>query len=348
MSTVSNPDQARLFPSVDFARFSEADVREEVIAPLLRHLGYKTGTENDVIREQPLRYDKSFLGRKNPKRDWPLRGRADYICEAQGRVRWTIEAKPPGNGIALDDIEQAYTYAIHPEVRAVYFCLCDGHEFRVYQCLDAPATEPLVAWKYEHLNDVLQNIENMLGPAALLRDFPRPAPDTGRPLAPGLRSLVRITGGHIVFTASQPTIPMFMNGYTVYVTGGAVQRNEKGQLLAWLNTRSPYEALQQLNERLGLAKFEIASEDTVVSTDEGNPTVLHSSRQVFLAKGEVLPNPLTGIAMELQTNLTCDVRTTATGILKGQVFQGVFEAVYGYQELGLTLQTKGDFEIYVA
>jgi hypothetical protein len=348
MSVLSQQGQAVLFPQVDLSRFNEADVQADIVEVLLRYLGYRTNTENDVIRQQPLRYDKSTLGRKNPERDWPLRGRADYICEAHGRVQWTIEAKSPGEGITLDDIEQAYTYAVHPEVRAVYFCLCDGHEFRVYQTLDAPRTEPLVTWKYENLNDALQSIENVLGPEALVRDFPRPAPDTGRPIGPGLKSLVRIGGGHIVFKGSQPALPMFTSGYTVFVTGGAVQRDDAGRLLAWLNTRSPYEALQRLNERLGLAKFEIGSEDTDVSTDEAKPTIFQSSHDVFLAKGEILPNPITGIATALQTNLTCKVTTAARGVLRGRLFSGMFQAEYRYLELRLIIRAEGAFEMNVA
>ena len=57
------------FPSLPFDRMGEADVREEVLAPLVRSLGYRTGGEHDVIREQSLRYPKIFLGRKNPAKD---------------------------------------------------------------------------------------------------------------------------------------------------------------------------------------------------------------------------------------------------------------------------------------
>ena len=44
------------FPEYNFEALGETDVREEIIAPLLRHLGYRSGTEHDVIREQYLSY----------------------------------------------------------------------------------------------------------------------------------------------------------------------------------------------------------------------------------------------------------------------------------------------------
>ena len=105
------------FPLLPFERMNEADVREEVLAPIIRILGYRTGTEFNVIREQGLRYSKLYLGRKNPSKDPELRGKADYILEIRDRVRWVLEAKAPCVDIAANDIEQAWSYANHPLIR---------------------------------------------------------------------------------------------------------------------------------------------------------------------------------------------------------------------------------------
>lgn len=78
------------FPEYEFDSLNETDIREEIIAPLLCYLGYRSGTVHNVIREQPLSYPKSFLGRMKNS-DPILRGRADNICEAHGQVRWIIE-----------------------------------------------------------------------------------------------------------------------------------------------------------------------------------------------------------------------------------------------------------------
>src|SRR5687767_7850797 len=93
---------------LSFDKLNEADIREEVIARILSELGYRSGTEFDIIREQSLRYPRSFLGTKNPAKDPDLRGKADYILDIRRRVRWVIEAKAPGIDIAADDIEQAW------------------------------------------------------------------------------------------------------------------------------------------------------------------------------------------------------------------------------------------------
>jgi hypothetical protein len=87
-----------------FERMNEADVREDVIAPLLHRLGYSSGSNYDIIREQLLRYPRQFLGRKDAKKDPELRGKADYVLEIEKRLTWVVEAKPPSTPIRIDDV----------------------------------------------------------------------------------------------------------------------------------------------------------------------------------------------------------------------------------------------------
>lgn len=330
-----------------WSQLGEAGVREEIIAPLLLRLNYKTGTDNNIIREQSLRYDKSYLGHKKPQSDWPLRGRADYTCRVKNKLSWTVEAKSPSTEISIDDIDQAYTYARHPDVRAVYFCLCNGRDLRIYQTADAPGTKPVLSLKYEDFNGSFHAIESLLGPDSILRNHPGTMPDFGQPIGPGLRSLVRITGGRVVFQSSNPELPIF-KGYTISIINGSVQRRESGGLMAFLDTLSPYESIQRINERLGIARFEIMSNDSVLSKDEARPTIFQSQQEVFLAKGEVLFDLRTGSDAQLPINLTCKVKTLAEGIIKENIFTGKFQADYYYQEWGLNLTMMGKFEIYVA
>jgi hypothetical protein len=103
-STTASSDEEP-FPEFDFSLLSEADIREEIIAPALRRLGYRSGALNTVIREKAieLRYPHMFLGRKKPGKDPVLRGRPDYLCEARNIARWAIEAKPPNEGIQRNE-----------------------------------------------------------------------------------------------------------------------------------------------------------------------------------------------------------------------------------------------------
>ena len=45
--------------AMNFEELSAADVREEIIAPLLRGLGYRSGSQHNVIRNQSLRYPRA-------------------------------------------------------------------------------------------------------------------------------------------------------------------------------------------------------------------------------------------------------------------------------------------------
>jgi predicted type IV restriction endonuclease len=95
---------------------NETDVREVIVRPFLEQLGYRYGTEAHIRTEYPLRYSRAFLGRKDEKRDPNLRGRADYACEVVSHGRWVVEVKAPHKELDLEDSQQAYTYAAHPEI----------------------------------------------------------------------------------------------------------------------------------------------------------------------------------------------------------------------------------------
>ncbi len=50
--------QEPLFPDLDFEVMNEAAVREEIVAPLMRVLGFRSGTANNIIRELKLVYPR--------------------------------------------------------------------------------------------------------------------------------------------------------------------------------------------------------------------------------------------------------------------------------------------------
>jgi hypothetical protein len=110
---------------------NEQDVRETIVRPLIESLGYGRDAETRIITEKKLRYDRSFLGHKKPKTDSPLAGRADYICEVTSFGRWVVEVKSPSEELAQDVVEQAHTYAMHPEIAASFFLVTNGRKFRL-------------------------------------------------------------------------------------------------------------------------------------------------------------------------------------------------------------------------
>lgn len=313
------------FPLLPFERMGEADVREEVLAPLVRLLGYRTGSENDVIREQSLRYPKVFLGRKNPVKDPELRGRADYILEVHGRVRWVLEAKAPGVPVDINAIEQAWTYANHAEVRAVYFALSNGHEFQVFRTNSAPATGPILSVRYTELEVRFHEVASLLSPESVLRDHPAIALDGAPALGPGLRAFARIASGLITYTNSSMPHP-FLGQMQTAISEGAVERSEDGSLLVYIKTQTLLRTYQELNEKLGLHQFEMKSPDGKLSIDSATPTELIYDTVVTLPAGSELLNTSTWQPMILPQNVSCAVRAVARGSLSAMRFSGTFQS----------------------
>lgn len=260
-----------MFGDFDFSKMNEQDVRESILAPLVRELGYRHSTANTIITEQTLRYPKLSLGRKKPT-DPELRGKADYILEAEGRWRWVLEAKSPDVDLAPDDREQAWSYAVHPEVKAIYAVVSNGRQFEVHLTSDGPNAKPVLVFEYGELAGKFQTLHNLLSPDALKGYFPTFVLDTGLPLGVGLRSFAKVVKGSFTYTSATPPTPgMGIVGMNASSDEGAVERSE-GQILAYLKLRGNYRQFDEVNRALGLDILNMMSTDAVVSVDPNEPT----------------------------------------------------------------------------
>lgn len=308
---------------MDFSKWNEADVREELIAPLLRELGYRTGTANNILREVQLRYPFSFLGRKAGKKDVSIRGIADYVLEADKSVRWVIEAKPP-LGISQDDIEQAFTYANHAEVRAVYFVLCNGRDFIVFQTNQGPASAPILRLTFEELSSSsgLVTLRNLLAPQAILRDHPMIVPDKCPPIGPGLRSFGRISGGYIIYDQVEPSIAA-LSQMQISIITGSVQRRENGSMIAFVETRAPVRRIDEFIRENKLSIFEMASQSTSLSVDPDNPTIFECKMTTVFPAGGTLTNVQTWEPVIIPANWLMEVDFQAAVVLRQDVLYGV-------------------------
>ena len=333
------------FPNFEFEKIGEADVREEILAPLLRHLGYRSGTEHDVIREQSLAYKKLQLGREKDG-DPTVRGRADYVCTAGGSVRWTIEAKAPSEFLDERTGAQAWSYANHPEIRAVYFVLCNGWNFQVFQTNRGAQAKPIFECAYSAMSGKLTILENILAPSSLLRDHPASDVDTGLPIARGFRSSVHVTGGRVLFDRTLPPIPP-LNGMLMSITAGRIERAHDGTLKAHLVAMVLREEIQAANEKYGLNDMHLTSESREVSYDFSRPTIFRSRRSVCLFAGEKMINMLDWTMVILPSDVNVDVFTEASGHLKEHEFIGRFTARFQFPN-GFSQTTEGDFRIDVA
>lgn len=75
---------------------------------------------------------------------------------------WLFEAKSPTEEITdTKHIEQAYSYAIHPEIRVNYFALCNGHHFSLYN-ISRP--KPLFHFSLRAIDLYRGMLKELLGP----------------------------------------------------------------------------------------------------------------------------------------------------------------------------------------
>ncbi len=324
---------------MDFTSWNEQDVREEIIAPLLRRLGYKKGTENNIRRGDQLKleYAKEILGTPK-KKDRPQVGFPDYILDA-GSKRWVIDAKSPDCQIGKWEIWQAYSYAKHHEVRAVCFCLCNGKELQIYSTNNKPENAHVKTIKYEDFESDFDTIANILSPETIRRAWPEVEIDMGKPLGPGLRSFARITGGSFTYTSNSLQNPL-LNDLLFTVTGGFIERRQGEKLFAFITTRSPIASAQLLAEQMGFNKMELLSEDTVASTDQAKPNIFTSTDSFRIPRG----------ARILNANYPFDVdgwsKTTIRGWLYEGAFSGTFEALMHMGRFGQVI-LKGTFEVFL-
>jgi len=123
-----------MFESFDFSiledsEFKEDAVREEIILPIIKALGYNVSGDSRIVRSRSLIHPYVALGSKQRK----ISIIPDYIFLSENKPYWILDAKSPIENVVNDKhIGQAYSYAIHPEVQADLYALCNGKEFALY------------------------------------------------------------------------------------------------------------------------------------------------------------------------------------------------------------------------
>jgi len=171
--------------------------------------------------------------------------------------------------------------------------------------------------------------------------------DDGVPIGPGLRSIVEITNGSIIYQSNTLNFKPLI-GLKMSIIGGHIKRNDFGNLEAYIRTDVPFQTLQRLNEQLGLDSMRLTSESDTISEDTNNPVVFTSSTSHILPQGEMMLNLSTWQEVTLLVNMHVQTQTTASGYLKGKVFQGKFQATLTYHEINVQIGLNGDFQVHLA
>ncbi|WP_257284593.1 type I restriction enzyme HsdR N-terminal domain-containing protein, partial [Endozoicomonas sp. SESOKO1] len=147
----SNILELQRIQSLNVSGFTEADVRAEIIDPIIQILGYRKGQFSSVDRERHIR----FLGKTHKY--------IDYSFTLWQENFWLIEAKRPlrGESFGYSELSQAIEYSIHPEINASVIVLCDGVKLELFD-REENLEEPIISFKIENLVENIDLLRKML------------------------------------------------------------------------------------------------------------------------------------------------------------------------------------------
>lgn len=306
----------------DFESLGEADVREDILAPLIASLNYSNleGGLTRIQREHRLVYPALFLGRKKPGKDPALVGIADYTLQVIGHANWTLEAKAPDVSLDEDVVQQAWSYAAHPEVRGVYFMISNGREFQVHLTSAPPSAPPLLTWRFEETQARFGEIEALLSPQAVARRFPDHFLRMGQPLGPGLTAIEHVASGTISYKTSSLDLPL-LRQMQVAVKGGVLFRDGEGRICANLKTVAPLRDLNATVQAMGLDEQHYVSDAETLSVDRCRPTKLVFEYERDWSVGL---DHVTLATVEIPGPKRVRVNATADCVLSGSSLSGPF------------------------
>lgn len=155
-------NKENLFGNLDFRTiadnpdFKEDSVREVIILPILKALGYE---QKNIIRSKTLEHPYLKIGSK--KR--PINLIPDYTLKVESNFAWVLDAKAPNEKIInCDNVEQVFSYAIHPEIRSAYFALCNGLQFSVFRTGDTD--KPILLFPVDEIEQHWTELKLYLSP----------------------------------------------------------------------------------------------------------------------------------------------------------------------------------------
>ena len=159
-----------IFDEIDFNNlppwFNEECVREEIIAPLLKALGYSaTNDTYKILRGFRLEHPYKQFGVTLKH----ISIIPDYIIQIENKNRFIVEAKAPSENITSGNhIAQAFSYASHVDVLAEKYVLCNGRELVIFSTFKK---EPLYHMCFPGDETQWNTVFEMLSPLAFTKPY---------------------------------------------------------------------------------------------------------------------------------------------------------------------------------
>jgi len=152
----------KLFKTFDFSQlyspdFKEDSVREVLILPILQQLGWQ---QPQIIRSKSLQNPFVKLNSKKHA----IKQIPDYLFKVEDSYAWVLDAKAPTEIILNgDNVQQVYSYSMHPEVRTKFFALCNGKEFVLYR---VDEEKPLLFFPLSEIEHYWEHLSTYLSPTS--------------------------------------------------------------------------------------------------------------------------------------------------------------------------------------
>ena len=156
-----------MFKNFDFTilndlEFKEDSVREEIVSPILKNLGYSVSGDHRIIRSRSLAHPFFYIGTTKRK----INIIPDYLLKVGNQNFFILDAKAPNQKIDNGkNVEQAFSYAIHSEIRVPRYALCNGKQLTVF---NITKYHPVATFEIENIEKRWREVEKLLSPFALI------------------------------------------------------------------------------------------------------------------------------------------------------------------------------------
>ncbi|AEA42327.1 type I restriction enzyme HsdR N-terminal domain-containing protein [Fluviicola taffensis] len=250
------------FELLNDPEFKEDSVREEIVVPIVKALGYSAQQPFQIIRSRNLTHPFVSIGSQQKK----INIIPDYLFEVNNTPAWILDAKSPLQSIVKSKhVEQAYSYAIHSEVRVDFFSLCNGKEFALYHI---QKVDPIMYFSIKELSVYWGDLKKVLSPERILN---KSNLELAKDLGLHLKRLGFDEFNSLIF----PSVPithigqldnnMFTTSSGTEIEGSryAVSFDFDLTVLKQLIGKIPNEAIEKLLERDPKVRKSIAFADTV-------------------------------------------------------------------------------------
>lgn len=123
------------FSLLDDKDFKEDSVREDIIVPLLKELGFESKKSKNGLtlkRSVALKSD-TIIGSNKPIKSKELII-PDYVLYIDGEPQCVLDAKAPTVNISIrsNAERQVFYYAINKEIKAPFYAICNGKYFLIF------------------------------------------------------------------------------------------------------------------------------------------------------------------------------------------------------------------------